>query len=120
RAVLLGRLMELRKDNPIVRIEEQREAHRADNRGNDEALAEQQHDVEEQRLRDQRGWPDEVDRIEGPAPEADVAVEPFAEEKGDTEERRAERQPEMLPEEILGGRRGGDQHDGRDGRPPGG
>jgi FtsZ-interacting cell division protein ZipA len=105
RAILLGRLMEWRKDHPIVRIEEQRKAHRADNRGNDEAPAQQQHDVEEQRLRDQRGRPNEIDRIKGPAPEADVAVEPFAEEKGDTKERRAERQPEMLPEEILGGRR---------------
>src|SRR3984893_1185932 len=117
RAILLGRLMVLRKDHPIVRIEEQREAHRADNRGNDKAPAEQQHDVKEKRLRDQRGRPDEVDRIEGPAPEADVAVEPFAEEKGDTKECRAERQPEMLPEEILGGRREGNQHDRQDGRP---
>src|SRR5437660_3873630 len=36
RAILLGRLMEWRKDHPIVRIEEQRKAHRADNRGNNE------------------------------------------------------------------------------------
>src|SRR5262249_33300092 len=75
-AILLARLMELRQDDPIIRIHQKREAHRTDDHGDDPALGEQQHDIKEQRLGDQRSWPNEVDGIVSPAPEVDVAVEP--------------------------------------------